>query len=93
MPHDRNGKELRKGDRVTMEFDVLDVSIGEDACNVHLAAVAPRANMPRISPAIPDLSSRLMLSPVLRGRIRIISGSCPTRTQFLMTSDGPIPRI
>jgi hypothetical protein len=41
MPHDRNGKELRKGDRVTMEFDVLDVSIGEDACNVHLAAVAP----------------------------------------------------
>jgi hypothetical protein len=41
MPHDRNGKELRKGDRVTMEFDVLDVSMSDDGCNVHLAAVAP----------------------------------------------------
>lgn len=39
MPHDKNGKPLKKGDRVTMEFEVESISEGETACNVTLKAV------------------------------------------------------
>lgn len=41
MPHDINGKKLKVGDRVTMEFTVLDVMTNEDYCNCTLASVQP----------------------------------------------------
>lgn len=41
MPHDKNGRELKKGDRVTMEFEVTAVHAGATACNVNLMATDP----------------------------------------------------
>jgi hypothetical protein len=37
MPHDRSGKLLEVGDRVTIEATVAAVHAGEDYCNVTLA--------------------------------------------------------
>lgn len=36
MPHDKNGREVRKGDRVAAEFVVEEVWPSDDACNVSL---------------------------------------------------------
>lgn len=41
MPHDKNGVKLEPGDRVTMEFIVQSVSMGETGCNVNINAVSP----------------------------------------------------
>lgn len=37
--HDVNGAEIKKGDRVLVEFEVADLYPGNDACNVSLCAV------------------------------------------------------
>lgn len=39
MPHDKNGKELKSGDIVTMKFKVVEVYKGEEACNLNLESV------------------------------------------------------
>jgi hypothetical protein len=36
MPHDKNGSELKPGDKVTLEMTVRDVYPGADMCNVSL---------------------------------------------------------
>ena len=42
MPHDANGKLLQKGDRVKVEFEVVEVYPGADMCNVQLRNVVAR---------------------------------------------------
>lgn len=42
MPHDKNGAELKVGDRVTVEFTVESISPGTDYCNVTLKSVEGR---------------------------------------------------
>lgn len=37
MPHDRNGKELKKGDRVTLTAVVDEVYAADEFCNVRIA--------------------------------------------------------
>jgi hypothetical protein len=39
MPHDRDGREIRVGDRVTMEFEVTTVAAGDEYCNMSLKSV------------------------------------------------------
>lgn len=34
--HDKNGKPLKKGDRVTVEAEILETSSGVEYCTVHL---------------------------------------------------------
>jgi hypothetical protein len=41
MPHDKNGKELKVGDRVNVEYEVTAVHTGEEYCNVSLQTVEP----------------------------------------------------
>lgn len=41
MPHDRRGKELKAGDRVTIEAIVETVQAGVDYCNVTLKTIHP----------------------------------------------------
>lgn len=41
--HDVNGAELKKGDRVLVEFEVTELYPGNDACNVSLTAVHAQA--------------------------------------------------
>lgn len=41
MPHDKNGVELKAGDRVTVECVVEEVSATPDHCNVKLKTVEP----------------------------------------------------
>lgn len=36
MPHDKNGAELKPGDRVLVEFTVKDVFPGAETCEVSL---------------------------------------------------------
>ena len=36
MPHDKNGKLLNVGDRVTVEFEVTEIHMAEDYCNTTL---------------------------------------------------------
>lgn len=36
MPHDKNGKELKPGDKVSVEMTVTAVYPGADTCNVSL---------------------------------------------------------
>ena len=43
MPHDANGNLLKKGDRVTVEFEVREVWESAD-CNVTLDAIDPATN-------------------------------------------------
>jgi len=40
--HDRNGTELRKGDRVMVECVIEDLLPGDDYCNVTLETVSGR---------------------------------------------------
>lgn len=37
MPHDKNGKLLKPGDKVSVEFTVTAVYPGADMCNISLA--------------------------------------------------------
>lgn len=39
MPHDRNGQLLAVGDRVTVEYEVVSITPGEEYCNVGLKSV------------------------------------------------------
>ena len=41
MPHDRNGQELKPGDRVTVECEVESLTMQEDYCNATLKTVCP----------------------------------------------------
>ena len=41
MPHDRNGKLLKAGDRVLIPAIVKSVSVQEDYCNVNLVTEIP----------------------------------------------------
>lgn len=41
MPHDRNGNEIRPGDRVTVECEVESVTMQADYCNVTLKTCSP----------------------------------------------------
>ena len=42
MPHDINGNKISKGDIVTVEFEVTDVtSEGEELCNLIVKTVQP----------------------------------------------------
>lgn len=41
MPHDKDGKEIKVGDRVTIEFEVKEVHMTENFCNVNLRSVIP----------------------------------------------------
>src|SRR5436309_14667488 len=41
VPHDRTGRPLAKGDRVTFEAEVVEVFAGEQACNGSFRIVAP----------------------------------------------------
>lgn len=41
MPHDRNGRELKAGDRVLVPCVVREVYSGEEFCNVTLDTVEP----------------------------------------------------
>ena len=41
MPHDRDGKLLEVGDKVTVEFEVTEVHPNEEYCNVTLLTVEP----------------------------------------------------
>lgn len=41
MPHDRNGNELKVGDRVLVECDVDSITMQEDYCNVTLKTRSP----------------------------------------------------
>lgn len=36
MPHDKNGEELKPGDRVTVEMTVTGVYPGAETCNTQL---------------------------------------------------------
>lgn len=40
--HDRNGTPLRKGDIVTIDCEITDLSQGDDFCNVSLVTVTGR---------------------------------------------------
>lgn len=41
MPHDKNGRELKEGDIVNMQFKVREVSQLENYCNCSLESVLP----------------------------------------------------
>lgn len=41
MPHDKNGAELKVGDRVTVECEVMSVYEGDTACNLSIQVVEP----------------------------------------------------
>jgi hypothetical protein len=41
MPHDRNGREVQKGDVVWLRATVLEVYASETACNVRVKIHAP----------------------------------------------------
>ena len=41
MPHDQNGRELKPGDRVTVEFEVANVYPGAEQCNITLTRAVP----------------------------------------------------
>lgn len=41
MPHDANGQTLKAGDRVTMEFEVTEVTELDNYCNISLESVLP----------------------------------------------------
>lgn len=41
MPHDAHGNEVKVGDRVTMEFEVIDLNEAVERCNVTLVACEP----------------------------------------------------
>lgn len=41
MPHDVDGREIKAGDRVTIECVVREVQPGEDYCNATLDTVIP----------------------------------------------------
>ncbi|GEM_PF-6106672 len=41
MPHDKNGNELKAGDRVNLECEVISVTPSETYCNVTLKPVNP----------------------------------------------------
>jgi hypothetical protein len=41
MPHDKDGVELKPGDRVAMEFTVRDVFPGAETCNIALVRELP----------------------------------------------------
>jgi len=44
VPHDKNGVLLAVGDRVVVEFEVKEIYVGEEYCNVSL--VVPGAHGP-----------------------------------------------
>ena len=50
MSHDKNGTLIQAGDRVTVEFEVLDVSATEDFCNCKCYSVIPM--LPGTSPVM-----------------------------------------
>ena len=41
MPHDFYGNQVKKGDIVTMTFEVIDIFQSEDSCNVNLKSIPP----------------------------------------------------
>lgn len=41
MPHCNNGHELQVGDRVMVECEVVNVTAGDDYCNVTVRTVRP----------------------------------------------------
>jgi hypothetical protein len=41
MPHDKNGAELKVGDRVLVEATVKQIHLTEEFCNVGLETVEP----------------------------------------------------
>ena len=40
--HDKNGTELKKGDRVLIEAEIVELSTGSDYCNVTVETVTGR---------------------------------------------------
>lgn len=54
MPHDVNGVELKVGDRVTIEFEVKEVYLTEDFCNLKLRSML---SMPPYRDSCIDLSA------------------------------------
>jgi hypothetical protein len=41
MPHDSIGQEIKVGDHVTIEFEVKEVHMTEEYCNVRLKSILP----------------------------------------------------
>lgn len=39
--HDKNGHPLKVGDRVTVEFEIVEVAATEEFCNANLKTVEP----------------------------------------------------
>jgi deoxycytidylate deaminase len=56
MPHDRDGVEVKPGDRVLMECVVREVMSTEDYCNVNLETVSVMP--PRENPTMLTLNTR-----------------------------------
>lgn len=54
MPHDVNGAKLKVGDRVTIEFEVKEVHMTEEYCNVKLRSVL---SMPPYPDSFVELSA------------------------------------
>ena len=41
MPHDRNGTELKVGDRVSVQAEIKSIQMQDDYCNVELVTLSP----------------------------------------------------
>lgn len=52
MPYDSNGVDLKKGDRVVLELEVLDVKPGVRGVNTTLKVVDPRGGFHEYLPVV-----------------------------------------
>ncbi len=62
MPHDRNGVEVKVGDRVLIDCEVLEVTASEQYCNLKLKPVHP-ANPPEMDCTIHAINAAVVEKP------------------------------
>ena len=80
MPHDSHGAELRVGDRVTMEFEVIGLFPSPSHCNANLRAIAPGAKLLERETYFPQVTCNAALVTKVVSRTR--DESPPTEAEL-----------